>query len=88
MMVEAVTVSIVMHIHDLVGILLFMHDNKSNSMAGAIQVEADLQEAWGSFALLKTEMLLKREVLKVSSHVLQALIVSEILKFHFSYHET
>ena len=45
--------------------------NKSNSTAGAVQVEANLQKQldYHYFTLTKTKMLLKRQVVNVISHV-------------------
>ena len=44
------------------------YDN-SNSTAGAVQAEANLQEQFGGHLHLETKMLLERQVPKVVSHV-------------------
>ena len=65
-------------------------ENKSNSMAGAVQVEASLPEELRvhfHYRKLNCACCLKRNVLKLISHVPLALTVSEILKFQIFYLE-
>ena len=60
----------------------------SNSMAGAVQMEANLQERLSVLLhIRKLKCCYKRQVLTVISHVALALIVSKILKFQFFYLE-
>ena len=62
------------------------YNNKSNLTAGAVQVEANLQEEL-SFHLHFGKCCYKRKILKVISHLALSLTVSEILEFQSVYLE-